>query len=161
MPEQPATVLTPWEPFIDIMTLAGAGMALWPNGVDFEQIDAAAEQTACERAEEGVERARDAGLSPQLRIRVRGATIAETILSEADDINARAIVLGTRGLTGSHGRGPIIHSLVAGQRHRQLGAGRECLRRTGDAAKERSDELSDTYEAVDPALMLIASRTGG
>ena len=39
-------MLTPWEPFIDIMTLAGAGMALWPNGVDFEQIDAAAEQTA-------------------------------------------------------------------------------------------------------------------
>src|ERR1017187_5538183 len=81
MPGETATVLTVWEPFIDVMTRTGAGMAYWPEGINLEEIDAAAEQSARARADEGVEHARRAGLNPELRTRARGATIAETILS--------------------------------------------------------------------------------
>ena len=108
-----ATVLTVWEPFIDVMARAGAGMAYW-DGVDLDEIDAESERTARARAEEGVELARAASLNPQPRTRTRGATIAETILSEADDVNARTIVLGTRGLTGlkSLMLGSVSHAVL-------------------------------------------------
>lgn len=94
-----ATVLTVWEPFINVMSRVGAGLAYW-DGVDLEEIDAESERNAQARAEEGAEQARQAGLNPQPRNRARGATIAETILSEADEVGANTIVLGTRGLTG-------------------------------------------------------------
>jgi nucleotide-binding universal stress UspA family protein len=97
---QPATVLTVWEPFIAMMTRTGAGLGLWGQIVQMDEIDAASEQAARERADEGVERARRAGMNPQPRTAARGATIAETILSVADAVEASVIVLGTRGLTG-------------------------------------------------------------
>jgi nucleotide-binding universal stress UspA family protein len=100
MPGQPATVLTVWEPFVDVITRTGAGMEFWPVGIDIERMDELAERAARDRAEQGVQRAREAGLNPQPRTRARGATIAETILSEADDVGAEVIVLGSRGLTG-------------------------------------------------------------
>jgi nucleotide-binding universal stress UspA family protein len=109
-----ATVLTVWEPFIDVMARAGAGLAYW-DGVDLAEIDAESERTARARAEEGVELARAAGLNPQQpRTRVRGATIAETILSEADEVGANSIVLGTRGLTGlkSLMLGSVSHAVL-------------------------------------------------
>ena len=49
-----------------------------------------------------------------------------------DSRDARAI---GRQRRPRHGRRPIIHSLVAGQRHRQLGAGAECLRSEHAAAR--------------------------
>jgi nucleotide-binding universal stress UspA family protein len=100
MPGQAATVLSIWEPFVAVISYAGAGMDVWPDDIDPQRMDELAERAARDHAEEGVERARDAGLNPQPRTRARGATTAETILSEADDVGAEAIVLGTRGLTG-------------------------------------------------------------
>jgi nucleotide-binding universal stress UspA family protein len=97
---EPATVLTVWEPFIDLMALSGAGLALGAGIVNAEEIDAASEQAARERADEGADRARRAGLNPQPRTQARSVTIAETILSVADEVGASAVVLGTRGLTG-------------------------------------------------------------
>ena len=97
---RPATVLTVWEPLGDVMARTGTGIGFGAPPLNFEQIDAATEQAARERAQEGVEHARRAGMNPQPRTRARGATIADTILSEADEIGADAIVLGTRGLTG-------------------------------------------------------------
>jgi nucleotide-binding universal stress UspA family protein len=97
---EPATVVTVWEPFIDVMARTGAGLGLAPGIVDFEEIDKAYEQSARERAAEGVERAARAGLNAQPRTRVRHTTIANAILSEADEVGASAIVVGTRGLTG-------------------------------------------------------------
>jgi nucleotide-binding universal stress UspA family protein len=101
MSGEPVTVLTVWEPFIDVMTRTGAGLGMMNVGEGtVEAIDAASEQSATERAEEGAVRARRAGLNPQARTRVRAATVADTILSEAGEVDAKAIVLGTRGLTG-------------------------------------------------------------
>jgi nucleotide-binding universal stress UspA family protein len=96
----PATVLTVWEPFIDTMTRTGAGMTEWPEGIRIEEIDAASEQAARTRAEEGADYARRTDLNAQPRTRSRGATTADTIISEADEVSANAILLGTRGLTG-------------------------------------------------------------
>ena len=61
---EPATVLTVWEQFIDLMALSGAGLGLGVGTVNVEGIDAASEQAARERADEGAERARRAGLKP-------------------------------------------------------------------------------------------------
>jgi nucleotide-binding universal stress UspA family protein len=97
---EPATILTVWEPFVDVMTRTGAGAGLAAGMVDFEEIDKSYEQSARERAAEGVERATRAGLNPQPRTRARVTSIADAILIEADGLKARAIVMGTRGLTG-------------------------------------------------------------
>ena len=99
MPNEPAIVLTVWESVIDVIARTG-GLTFWPDGVDIEEADTGAEQQARERAEQ----AQRAGLRAQPRTCERGTTIAETILSVADDIDANAIVLGTRGLTGDSSR---------------------------------------------------------
>lgn len=111
---QPATVLTVWEPFVDVMTNTTTGMGIGASPLNFEEIDAASEQAAHERAEEGVQRATRAGMNPQPRTRVRGATIADTILSEADELDASAIVIGSRGLTGFKSLllGSVSHALL-------------------------------------------------
>jgi hypothetical protein len=61
---QPATVLTVWEPFIAMMMRSVAGIGLLGQTVKGDEIDAASEQAARERADEGVERARCAGMNP-------------------------------------------------------------------------------------------------
>ena len=111
---EPATVLTVWEPFIDVMARTGAGLGLAPGIVDYEEIDRAYEQSARERAAEGVERADRAGLNAQPRTRIRHTTIADAILSEADEVGARLIVLGTRGLTGIKSvlMGSVSHAVL-------------------------------------------------
>ena len=100
MPGQAATVLTIWEPFVDVVAHTGIGMDAWPDGIDPQRMDELAERAARDRAGAGRRAGQDAGPNPQPRTRARGATTAETILSEADDVGAGAIVLGTRGLTG-------------------------------------------------------------
>jgi nucleotide-binding universal stress UspA family protein len=93
-----ATVLTVWERFIDIVTRAGAGMPV--GEVDYETLDRNYEDQARQRAEDGAERARRAGLDAQPRTGAREHTVATTILTTADDLGADVIVIGTRGLTG-------------------------------------------------------------
>lgn len=97
---QPATVLTVWEPFVAVMSRAGAGFDFAGGIVDVDGIDTASEQSAQARAAEGAERARRVGLDAQPRVTARRTSIASTILDEADEVGATAIVLGTRGLTG-------------------------------------------------------------
>jgi nucleotide-binding universal stress UspA family protein len=95
-----ATVLTVWEPFVELMTRIGAGFSMGAGVIDIDAIDSASKQAARDRAREGAERARGAGLNAQPRSRAQETTIADAILAEANDVDARAIVVGTRGLTG-------------------------------------------------------------
>jgi nucleotide-binding universal stress UspA family protein len=109
---QDATVLVVWESFIDVVTRAGAGVPV--GEIDYEALDRGYKDQARERAEEGAERARRAGLNAQAEIRVRESTIASTVLAEAEDLGADAIVIGTRGLGGlkSLVLGSVSHAVV-------------------------------------------------
>ena len=95
-----ATVLCVWESFVDVMARTGAGLGFADGTVNFEEMDSASQASARERAEEGARRAERAGLRAQPSVRMREATIAAAILAEASEVDARAIVMGTRGLTG-------------------------------------------------------------
>lgn len=97
---QPATVLTVWQPFVQVIIHAYAGFG-WAAGLDAEQeaIDRAAREHAEERAQEGAELARAAGFDAKPAARAQETTTVETILSEADAISASAILMGSRGLT--------------------------------------------------------------
>jgi nucleotide-binding universal stress UspA family protein len=95
---QPATVLTVWEGFSEVLARTGAGLGA--SALDIESIDTVSEQRASQRANEGAERARRAGLRADPSVRERRLAIWDTILAVADEIDAQVIVLGTRGLTG-------------------------------------------------------------
>jgi nucleotide-binding universal stress UspA family protein len=106
------TVLAVWEGFAGVLARSGGGFGAAP--MDFDQIDADSEEAARARAQEGAERARAAGLNAQPRVIERGATIWETILDQADEVGATAIVLGSRGLTGikSIWLGSVSHAVL-------------------------------------------------
>jgi nucleotide-binding universal stress UspA family protein len=109
---RPATVLAVWERFQTVLARTGAGMPI--GAVDFDELDRASEEEAHKRADEGAELARAAGLKVQTRTCVRKGSIADAILAEADDLDAEAIVLGTRGLTGLKSLllGSVSHAVV-------------------------------------------------
>lgn len=96
-PGQRATVLTVWQRYIDTMTRAGAGLAMM---TDFDDIDEASGKMAAEKAAEGAQIASGAGMDAQTRTAVVDTTVAEKIIHEAGTVDASAIVIGTRGLTG-------------------------------------------------------------
>jgi nucleotide-binding universal stress UspA family protein len=98
MKGQPATILSVWERLIDVAARTGATFAI--GDVDVDSVDGSSEDQAQQRADEGVERAELAGLKPRARTTARERSIAATILAQADDVEASAIVMGTRGLTG-------------------------------------------------------------
>jgi len=114
MPGQSATVLTVWEPFVEVVTRFGPGLEMWPAGIDHAQLDSAAERSALDRAKAGAERAQKAGLKAEPLASPRGASIADTIIEQAQESSAQAIVLGTRGLTGvkSMMLGSVSHAVL-------------------------------------------------
>lgn len=117
MPGAEATVLTIWEPLLDAMTRGGSmGMGLGVTGpeVDDQMVDEASQRAALEDATEGAQRATAAGLVAQPRIASRHGGIAYAILAVAADVDASAVVLGTRGLGGvkSFLLGSVSHGVV-------------------------------------------------
>jgi nucleotide-binding universal stress UspA family protein len=112
---QRATVLTVWETFAQVIVHSPSGFAFAPGMVnDTEQIDAAAREYAEDRAQEGVELARTAGLEAQARTVSQETTTAEAILDEADAVGATAILMGSRGLTGLKSvlLGSVSHAVI-------------------------------------------------
>jgi nucleotide-binding universal stress UspA family protein len=109
---QDATVLTVWEGFSEVVARTGAGLAAAP--LDFEDIDRSSVAAATERADEGCGLARVAGLDAHPRTAQQNLTIWRTILAEADDVGADAIVLGSRGLTGMKSLllGSVSHAVL-------------------------------------------------
>ena len=84
MSGEPATVLSVWEPFIDVMARTGLGVG--PGDIDFEQIDKANEESARERAAEGVKHAGRAGLNAQRRRFVGIGSLADGLVDEAKSV---------------------------------------------------------------------------
>jgi nucleotide-binding universal stress UspA family protein len=115
MPGAETIVLTVWEPFQAALTRTGGmGMGMGGYFPDNGEVDAATEEAARVRASEGAERARAAGLVAEPRIVVREGGVAGAILAVADELDADAIVLGSRGLTGVRSMllGSVSHAVL-------------------------------------------------
>jgi hypothetical protein len=85
---EPTIVLSVWEPLIDVVARTGVGVG--PGVRDFEALDNADEESARERAAEAAQRVGGAGLNAEAHTRARQATIAATMLAEAQEAGARA-----------------------------------------------------------------------
>lgn len=102
MPGAETTVLTVWETFIDSMARNGAlgmgfGMTSGYGLADSASIDATTRDGAHATASEGAMRARAAGLDAVARVQRRDIDVAATILDVAAELDADAVVMGTRG----------------------------------------------------------------
>lgn len=97
-PGRSAVVFTVWEGFSEVLARSAGGLVM--ASLDFESIDRASEKAALERAEEGVGLARAAGLEARAEAAERELATWETIIDAATRVNAEAIVMGSRGLTG-------------------------------------------------------------
>ncbi len=96
-----ATVLVIWETILETVTRHGAfAMGMIGFSDDGGAADSAVRQSAVNTAAAGVQRATAAGLVAQPRVVNRDDEIAAVILAEAAALDARVIVLGTRGLGG-------------------------------------------------------------
>jgi nucleotide-binding universal stress UspA family protein len=105
---QRATVLTVWSPF-DTAALGLSG------GVeDMQDSDEAGRLHAEHQAEAGARLAIELGFDAESRAVDRRTTIADAILGEADALDATAILMGSRGLTGVKSLllGSVSHAVI-------------------------------------------------
>ena len=114
LPGQPATVLTVWEPFLEVLTRSSFGVSPIASGVDVETIDDETRKRAEGLAEEGAELASHAGFDAKPRTCQQASSVANAILDEAEEISATAIVMGSRGLTGVKSvlLGSVSHGVI-------------------------------------------------
>jgi nucleotide-binding universal stress UspA family protein len=113
-PGEEAVVATVWQRFIDTMARAGTTIGA-PAIVDLDEIDGATEGAAKETAEEGAAQARGLGLDARGGTASVLTTVADAVIHQARDVNARAIVIGTRGLTGL--KSIVLGSVSSGVLH--------------------------------------------
>lgn len=111
---QPATVLTVWEPFIDVMARTGTGLGMGALPRTSRRSTPAASRRHANGRPRVSSMPGAPAWTPSHAPGMRGATIAHTILTEADQVSADAIVLGSRGLTGLKSLllGSVSHALL-------------------------------------------------
>jgi nucleotide-binding universal stress UspA family protein len=113
-PDEPATILTVWQPFADMAAKTTIGFGLAPAIPDSDDIDEASQTAAETTANEGVELAAGHGMTAHSRVCSQTSTVSRALLAEADRIGADAIVMGSRGLTGMKSLllGSVSHELI-------------------------------------------------
>ena len=99
-PDQSATVLSVWQPFLEVMTRTSIGFGMVPSIPDPDEVDAASQKAAEQTAADGVELAAEHGMKAEARTSSYTSTIGRGILIEADRFGADAVVMGSRGLGG-------------------------------------------------------------
>jgi len=89
---------------VSVGTATALGSEAWAGALDsmadFVQIDRAAADGVGAIADEGVRVARAGGLCAEPLAVASAGTVSETLLREADRVDAVSIVMGSRGLTG-------------------------------------------------------------
>ncbi len=118
---RPVLVLTVWEPGLMNVAIApapgGIGAAVPPPDPEVvRQVDRSEEDHARAIAEDGAELARSLGLASEALAVRDEANVADTIVQVADERDAQAVVVGSRGL--SHLRSVLIGSTSDGVLHR-------------------------------------------
>jgi len=108
------TVLTVWQPFVEVAARSSLGFGMVPSIPDSNEIDEASAKGAQNTAAEGVELAGGRGLNAEPLIRSQTTTTARAILAEAETLGAEAIVMGSRGLTGVKSLllGSVSHEVI-------------------------------------------------
>ena len=113
-PDEPVTVLAVWEPFAEVVARTAIGFGLVPSVPDAADIDEASQKSSAELAAKGAELARNLGMDAEPLSCSQRSTIARAILNKADRVNADAIVMGSRGLSGVKSLllGSVSHEVV-------------------------------------------------
>ena len=113
-PGASVTVLTIWQPFVEVVAHSTVGFGMVPTIPDSDEIDNASSKSADETAAEGVELAKQHGLEAEPLTFAQTSTTARGILAEADKLGASAIVMGSRGLTGVKSLllGSVSHEVI-------------------------------------------------
>ena len=111
-PAEPATVLTVWEEYVELVVRSSLGFV--PSIPDADEVDEASRKAAETRAAEGAALASGLGMAATSKAASHATTTALSILAEADGMDATAIVMGSRGLTGVKSLllGSVSHELI-------------------------------------------------
>ena len=122
MPGADATVLAVWKSLDSSLNYHGglAGRASYHGPLGHHPHDDAAdwdrelEEAAAERAAEGAQLATEAGLRATPRVTRAAASTADAILVAAEELDASAIVVGSRGLNGGRSwfLGSVSHAAL-------------------------------------------------
>ena len=112
--DEPVTVLTVWQPFMEIAARSSMGFGLVPSISDPTEVDKASEKAATQTAKEGVGLATKLGMKAQPVVCSQRTTTARAILAQAERAGAQAIVMGSRGLTGVKSLllGSVSHEVI-------------------------------------------------
>jgi nucleotide-binding universal stress UspA family protein len=116
----PAVVLTTWQPAAVLLAKSGGFGGGYLS--DANEVDAEQARLAGVAAEEGVQRARDHGYDASSRVEQAPEGAGRKIIEIADELDARLIVCGRRGL------GAVASALLGSVSHAVLDhAGRPVL----------------------------------